>query len=206
MFTKTIAAAILAFATINVAVATNTITFVNQDSIDRTVVFTSNAGIAELEDFTLPGGEQVTKNIPADWCGNVYTADASIKNSMPGMLAEFCFNGWGGMVFFDISAIVNPGDHDNVKEIFPIGDEDKMAGCQDYTTPCLNAYNVFDDDKATHASKTSDFIALIGNLPEESSSTSSRRAGAAKKAAPAVKQVGTMAQMRGSAIVVPAKQ
>jgi len=84
---------------------------------------------------------------------------------IPGMLAEFTFNAWQGITFFDVSAIVDPNDHHGVKEIFPKNANTPMSGCQAF--PCDNCYNVWNDDWATLSSLEADYVVLIGDLGEE---------------------------------------
>jgi len=140
--------------------AQNTVTFVNQDSNDRTIYFSPSAGLSEIEPFPLPGNSAATQTFPDNWIGNFFSINDG-EDIIPGMLGEFSFNAWNGITFFDVSAIVNPNDNKGVKEIFPKNSNFPMSGCQEF--PCDNCYNL-PDDEATKSSTEQDFICLVGTL------------------------------------------
>ncbi|KAM7194961.1 hypothetical protein V8F20_007687 [Naviculisporaceae sp. PSN 640] len=142
-----------------VATAENTVTFVSQDSIDRTVFFTSNPDSADLPDVVVPGHQNVTVSFPQGWQGNWYAVQEGEPN-VPGMLGEVAFNGWNGITYFDVSAIVNPNDKNNVKQMWPAGEEEPVSGCVIF--PCNFAYYL-PDDVQTRATFTSDLFCSLGS-------------------------------------------
>ncbi|KAI0398140.1 DNase1 protein [Xylariaceae sp. FL0594] len=153
------------FAVLVGSLAANSINFVNQDGVLRTLIFTPNAGLEWLPSVDVPGHQEKNVTFPPMWCGNAYAVaeGAPIK---PGMLAEFCFGNFDAMTFFDISAIVDPTDINGVKEMFPLsqlGLEVKVAdwysGCKVF--PCNTAYYA-PDDPMTRASRETDFIVTLG--------------------------------------------
>ncbi|KAH8805893.1 hypothetical protein F5884DRAFT_464413 [Xylogone sp. PMI_703] len=152
---------VLATAAIASMAAANTITFVNQDSTARTIVFTPSAGLPEIPSLKLAGSATEVQQIPTGWIGNWYSVSDGQPN-VPGMLGEVAFDAWNGIHFFDVSAIVNPNDHNGVKEIFPKNQNTPMSGCQE-TWPCPNAYNL-PDDIATLSTTDPDLVCLVGNL------------------------------------------
>jgi len=85
-------------------------------------------------------GPSVTANqtMPDSWIGNLFSVNEGAA-IVPGMLAEFRFNGFAGATYFDVSAIVNPDDTEGVKMVFPKNNNSPISGCQ--TFPCSNAYN-----------------------------------------------------------------
>jgi hypothetical protein len=151
--------------TVAVAAAANTVTFLSQDSIKRTIYFTSNPGSSNIDSVVVPGGESVVVNIPQKWQGNWYSVSEG-KPNVPGMLGEVAFNSWGGITFFDVSAIVDPNDKNGVKKIYPASTTKTSltstlvtSGCDDY--PCNNAYYL-PDDVQTKATHETDLICTLG--------------------------------------------
>jgi len=112
---------------------------------------------------TIDLGANEVLNVPMmdNWSGNFITVVKGV-DVYQGMLGEMTFNSWGEMVYFDVSAIVNPDDHDNVKELFPKNTNLPMAGCQDF--PCNNVYNVWNEDYNTKTTLENQFICLVGTL------------------------------------------
>jgi len=144
------------------ALATNTVTFKSLDQINRKIIFTPNAGLPTIAPVEIPAGQDVPVEVPQGWIGNWFSVSEG-EAEVPGMLAEVAFNGWGGITFFDVSAIVNPNDRNGVKELFPATDDGTpVSGCKIF--PCNNAYYVWDDvqTKATHET---DLICTLGNGP-----------------------------------------
>ncbi|KAI1437306.1 hypothetical protein GGR50DRAFT_94951 [Xylaria sp. CBS 124048] len=141
----------------------NTITFINQDSTSRTIVFTGNSNVAKLPNVVVPGNRQVRVTFPNAWVGNAY----SVSQGQPfvtGMLAEFAFAGWGGITFFDVSAIVNPNDTNGIKQLFPasqlnVDPKTVFSGCENF--PCSTAY-YHPDDIATVSTRETDLICTLG--------------------------------------------
>jgi len=151
-----------------------TVTFVNQDSTNRIIAFTSNPSFDNLDPVTVPGNGVTTVNFGNKWQGNFISINEGLSLlGTLGMLGEVNFNSWDGLSWFDVSAIVNPFDYDGVKEIFPKSTNTPVAGCQDFPCPSGMVYNVPTDDTATKSSMENEFICLIGNLG--SSSTASKR-------------------------------
>lgn len=144
--------------------------FVNQDSTERTIVFTQNAGLESIPKLTLKGLETANQTFPTGWIGNWYSISKDAAD-VPGMLGEVAFDGWGGMNYFDVSAIVNPDDNNGVKEMFPLHTNTPVSGCQ--TFPCANAYNKWDDIQ-TQVSTSNELVCLLGTLSE---TTTERRRG-----------------------------
>ncbi|KAF7948071.1 uncharacterized protein EAE97_003482 [Botrytis byssoidea] len=156
-FATSILAVSAALATI---VSAGSVHFVNQDSTTRTLVFTPTSGCAEIASLTVSGDSTANQTFPTGWIGNWYSVSEGADNTS-GMLGEVCFDSWGGMTYFDVSAIVNPDDVHGVKEMFPLNTGTPMSGCQ--TFPCDNAYNL-PDDIQTQATDSDELVCLLGNL------------------------------------------
>jgi hypothetical protein len=155
---------ILAAATALASLASaNSVHFVNQDSTNRTIHFTAQSGLETIPDLKIAGLKTANQTFPTGWIGNFYSVSEGATD-VPGMLGELRFNGYAGVTFFDVSAIVNPDDVNGVKEIFPLNSNIPVSGCQ--TFPCDNCYNS-PDDVATQATDSSALVALIGNLSNE---------------------------------------
>lgn len=75
------------------------------------------------------------------------------------MLGEVRWDGFSGENYFDVSAIVNPNDHDGVKMLYPKSSKTPLSGCQ--TFPCSNAYNLPDDIQTLSTPET-ELECLIG--------------------------------------------
>lgn len=147
----------------SLAAAENVLHFVNQDSTTRTVIFTAQAGLEVIPELVIEGLGTANQTMPDSWIGNVYSVNEGAPN-VPGMLAEFRFNGFAGATYFDVSAIVNPDDTQGVKMVFPKNSNTPVSGCQKF--PCLNAYNKW-DDVATLSTDDSELVVLLGNLSSE---------------------------------------
>lgn len=138
--------------------ATNSVKFVNQDSTTRTIYFTGNPGQPEIPELTVPGSGLATQVFPDSYIGNFYSVNEGSPNT-PGMLGEVAFGGFAGATFFDVSAIVNPGDTEGVKTIHPANSATPISGCP--KMPCANQYNA-PDDVATLSTTDTELICTIG--------------------------------------------
>ncbi|KAI3316867.1 hypothetical protein HD806DRAFT_401404 [Xylariaceae sp. AK1471] len=155
-----------AFAAAATLASANSITFVNQDATQRTVVFTPNAGLQQIDSVVIAGFDETKVDFPDSWIGNAYSVSEGAPN-VPGMLAEVTFQGWNGLTYFDVSAIVNPSDTKGVKELFPANERQAkqkvaVSGCALY--PCPKVY-YHPDDIQTVTSLETDFICTLGNPP-----------------------------------------
>ncbi|KAF8860378.1 hypothetical protein BDZ45DRAFT_319923 [Acephala macrosclerotiorum] len=167
-FFSTVFPAVAALATVASA---GSVHFVNQDSTQRTIIFTQNAGLESISELVIPGLCTANQTFPTAWIGNWYSVSEGATNS-PGMLGEVRFDGFAGATYFDVSAIVSPDDTNGVKEIFPLNSNSPIAGCQEF--PCSNAYYQ-SDDVATFSTDSSDLVCLLGTASTE------RRRGAVAK-------------------------
>lgn len=140
--------------------AENTITFISQDVLDRTIYFTGNPNMPDIEPVWIEGFTNKTVDIPHGWVGNFFSVIDG-DPIVPGMLGEFAFNAWGDLTFFDVSAIVNPYDWDGVKKIWPVDDPVPFSGCDIF--PCNFAYYLPDDEQ-TKATHKTDFFCTLGNI------------------------------------------
>lgn len=136
----------------------NTVTFKSLDNVGRTVHFTPNAGGNDIEHITVPGGGSKKVEFPQGWVGNFYAVSDGQSNTA-GMLGEVAFNGWNGITFFDVSAIVNPNDHVGVKQMYPASSSTPISGCEVF--PCNNAYYL-PDDVQTKTTTETDLICTLG--------------------------------------------
>ncbi|KAI1444863.1 hypothetical protein F5Y02DRAFT_388647 [Annulohypoxylon stygium] len=157
-------------ATAATLVSANSVTFVNQDSTSRQIIFTPSAGSPAIKTITVGGNKQAKVNIPTSWIGNAYSVSQG-KPNVPGMLAEFTFQGWNDFTYFDVSAIVNPHDTVGVKQIFPASEmknspKKLVSGCLSF--PCGTAYYA-PDDIQTVTTKETDLVVTLGNTGSVSS-------------------------------------
>ncbi|CAK7239772.1 MAG: hypothetical protein STHCBS139747_001207 [Sporothrix thermara] len=156
MFSLRNAVAALAFAAS--AQATNLMTFVSTDDVDRTIYITPSAGVVGPEPVDVPGGATVAVEFVEGFIGNAYAVAAGSAN-VPGMLAEVNFQGWGGMTYFDVSAIVNPNDVDNIRLMYPAdAPHTPVSGCDPF--PCNNAYYLPDDVQTKVTDQTNIIVTL----------------------------------------------
>lgn len=136
------------------AVAANaaSVTFWTLDNIERTVYFTASPGSPDIQPVKVNNKVNTTVEFPDVYRGNFYAVQEG-KENKPGMLGEVAFGGYNGITFFDVSAIVDPNDKDNVKQMWPVDSLSPMSGCEGF--PCDNAYWVWDDvqTKATPSNK-----------------------------------------------------
>jgi len=166
-FINTILLAATALA--SVVSAQNTVKFVNQDSVDKTIVFTANAGLAAIEPLSLPALATLTQEFPTGWLGNFYSYGAGAEN-VPGMLGEVAFQGFAGATYFDVSSIVNPNDTEGVKQLYPLTEDIEakaasVSGCNvaygTTTKECTSQYNA-PDDVATVSTDLTALVCLVG--------------------------------------------
>jgi len=166
-------AAIVA-ALVSAAAAANTIEFLNQDSTNRTIYFTSNPGLTAIGPLVVGGNSNANQTFDEGWTGNFYSVSDGAVNK-PGMLGEVAWNSWDGITFFDVSAIVDPTDVVGVKQMFPADDPTVLSGCE--TFPCAHVYMAADDVQ-TQATTSTSLICTLGNAP-----ATTRRRGAVAEAA-----------------------
>lgn len=143
-----------------VASADNTVTFQSMDDCDRTVVWTGSSDIA---DTFVPAGETIAVSVPTGYTGNAYSYNVG-EEDIPGMLAEFAFDSWASSTYFDVSAIVNPDDHNGVYQMWPFDSEWPVSGCTDFA--CPNAYYL-PDDIQTKSTPSNHIVVALGGGPME---------------------------------------
>ncbi|POS88369.1 hypothetical protein EPUL_000098 [Erysiphe pulchra] len=137
----------------------NSVHFVNQDVITRTIVFTPERGQPQISSVKIQGNSAEQVTFPGGWTGNWYSVSEGAAN-VPGMLGEVSFDGFNGATYFDVSAIVNPNDNQGVKELFPAGTNKPVSGCDSF--PCENVYKKA-DDLQTLSTYSKELICLLGN-------------------------------------------
>lgn len=161
---KFFATAAILLASAAAAVA-NTVTFITEDDNSRTIYFTPSPGHAWLDSVAVSPGSTEEVSFPHGWIGNWYAVIDGEEN-VPGMLGEVTFNGWQGLTYYDVSAIVNPNDVHNVHWMYPVGHEDHRAnsdiwsGCT--TFPCDTCYNL-PDDVQTKTTRLTDLVCTLGS-------------------------------------------
>ncbi|KAK6065709.1 DNase1 protein [Seiridium cupressi] len=142
--------------------ATNTVTFVSQDSKDRKIIFTPSIGNSEIASIEVSGGATETVTFPTGWIGNWYAVCDGSSNTN-GMLGEVTFQGWNDITYFDVSAIVNANDFDGVHEMWPASQDSEstktlMSGCAVF--PCNTAYYLPDDVQTVTTTDTALYCTL----------------------------------------------
>lgn len=154
-FSKTLLALAAAVSSVSAA----TVTFVTLDSAVRTIVFTPNAGNAEIASVKVSNKEETTVTFPDVYAGNFYAIKEG-ESYFQGMLGEVTFGGANGATYFDVSAIVNATDKDNVKQMWPAESKSPKSGCRVF--PCNNAYYLADDVQ-TKVTDETDLITTLGS-------------------------------------------
>lgn len=142
------------------AVTASSVTFWTLDNITRTIYFTPSEGFAEVPSVTVSNQEKTKVTFPTEqWKGNYYAVQQGQENK-PGMLGEVNFHAWNGLSYFDVSAIVTPDDHNNVKQMWPVSSQWPMSGCEVF--PCNNAYWL-PDDVQTKVTLETDLMTTLGS-------------------------------------------
>ncbi|KAI6783024.1 uncharacterized protein J7T54_002186 [Emericellopsis cladophorae] len=118
------------------------VTFWTLDDVTRTIYFTSNEERFPMEPVTVSSAEKTTVEFADGYVGNFYAVPEG-DGPQDAMLGEVKFGGWGEMTYFDVSAIVNANDKNNVKQMWPADSQTPMSGCEVF--PCDNAYYLWDD-------------------------------------------------------------
>ncbi|KAF9783607.1 hypothetical protein IL306_008795 [Fusarium sp. DS 682] len=142
--------------------AAASVTFVTLDDKERTIIFTPDPGFEGPESVTVSSAKEVTVDFPDKYIGNFYAVQKGQENK-PGMLGEVTFGGWLGKTYFDVSAIVDPNDKHNVKQMWPKAAATPMSGCESF--PCDNCYWLPNDVQT----KVTDEVDLITTLGEGAS-------------------------------------
>lgn len=134
------------------------VTFKTLDHVQRTVYFTANDGGAAPDAVNVTNAEDTTVSFPDGFIGNFYAIEDG-KTNTPGMLGEVNFAGWLGLTYFDVSAIVDPSDHNNVKQMYPAKAKWPVSGCEVF--PCDNCY-ILPDDVQTKTTFEDHIITTLG--------------------------------------------
>ena len=138
--------------------AANSVTFQSQDDTNRRIIFTPSAGLPGIPSAWVGPYQTVRVEFPHGWIGNWYAVSQG-RPDIPGMLGEVTFQGWNDITYFDVSAIVNPGDHEGVQELYPAGRNEPVSGCKNW--PCNNAYYM-PDDIQTKTTYETDLVCTLG--------------------------------------------
>jgi len=138
----------------------NTVEFISQDSTDRTIIFTEQEGQPKVNSLELKGLSNASVDFPHGWIGNFYSVSKGQPN-VPGMLGELRWDGWDGINFFDISAIVNKNDIHGVKTLAPKNSGKPLSGCESYEQFCNLAYYL-PDDVQTQSTKEKELVCTVG--------------------------------------------
>lgn len=136
-----------------------TVTFWTLDDVQRTVYFTPSVGNAEIAPVNCDNTKNVTVTFPDNYIGN-FNAVTQGQPKTDGMLGEVTFGGYAGKTFFDVSAIVNAADKNNVKQMWPKGALAPMSGCVVF--PCPDAYYL-PDDVQTKVTDSVDLMTTLGS-------------------------------------------
>ncbi|PHH68762.1 hypothetical protein CDD82_296 [Ophiocordyceps australis] len=129
------------------------------DDVQRDIHFDPSQGSSSIESVKVSNKENTTVEFPDVWVGNFYAIPEG-KEKKPGMLGEINFSGWIGLTYFDVSAIVDPNDHENVKQMWPVDTQTPMSGCEVF--PCDNAYWL-PDDVQTKVTKETTLMTTLGS-------------------------------------------
>jgi hypothetical protein len=156
------------------ASAQNTVEFINQDKTTRTIYFTQQEGLAAIDPVTITGLAKYTVTFATGWIGNWFSVSEGAA-VVPGMLGEVSWNGWDGLTWFDVSAIVNPNDCDGVKTISPKSSGTPYSGCENYENGCDNVYYAADDVQTKSTLETT-LVCTLGNPVSESKPKGRRHA------------------------------
>ncbi|PHH61905.1 hypothetical protein CDD81_7769 [Ophiocordyceps australis] len=129
------------------------------DDVQRDIYFDPSEGSSRIDSVKVSNKENTTVEFPDVWVGNFYAIPEG-KEKKPGMLGEVNFSGWIGLTYFDVSAIVDPNDHQNVKQMWPVDTQTPMSGCEVF--PCDNAYWL-PDDVQTKVTKETTLMTTLGS-------------------------------------------
>ncbi|EQL02905.1 hypothetical protein G6O67_005246 [Ophiocordyceps sinensis] len=135
------------------------ITFWTLDDVQRTIYFVGNPGASEMAPVVVDRQENKTVKFAYNWEGNFYAIQYGWANK-PGMLGEVQFAGWLNKTYFDVSAIVNGTDINNVKQMWPMIGQRPMSGCEKF--PCDNCYRL-PDDRQTKVTDENHLMTTLGS-------------------------------------------
>ncbi|KAK0674141.1 hypothetical protein QBC41DRAFT_333170 [Cercophora samala] len=149
----------LALAWVGTALAEPKVTFLNQDHKHRTIVFTPSVPHKKIEPLRVPAHQEVTQSFPHGWVGNWWSVTDG-KPWVPGMLGEVTFNGYMGLTYFDVSAIVNNKDTNGVKMMWPRKSASSTSGCDHFS--CGNEYT-YPDEEQTKTTDEDHLMCTLGD-------------------------------------------
>ncbi|KAK4204340.1 hypothetical protein QBC40DRAFT_165156 [Triangularia verruculosa] len=148
-----------ALAWLGTAFAEPKVTFINQDGKHRTIVFTPSVPHKQIKPVRVPAHQEVTVGFPHGWIGNWWSVTDG-KEWVPGMLGEVTFNGYMGLTYFDVSAIVNNKDTNGVKMMWPYKSAWPTSGCDKFS--CGNEYT-FPDEVQTKTTDEDHLMCSLGD-------------------------------------------
>jgi len=146
--------------------ASGKVSWISNDDLNRVVHCTPSPGSSELPSINLPAGQTVDSSFPSKWEGNCWGVIDGETNTGGGMLAEFCWQAWDGINFFDVSSIVDANDTNNVKLMLPADGRTPTSGCQDVSPGMCDNMYILPDDVQTQSTRENHILVHLGAFSE----------------------------------------
>ncbi|KAF7959231.1 hypothetical protein EAE96_002746 [Botrytis aclada] len=143
----------------------NTLQFISQDTNERTVFFTPNAGSAELPSFFVPARSVDTNavvHLPQGWSGSFKAVLSGENPDVPKVTGEITFQGWQGATYYTVSAVQNCCDNSGIRYL-AAEYSGPTSGCIQAPFPCTESYSR-PGDIQVKSSPDVDFICILGEI------------------------------------------
>ena len=161
----------------------NSVLFVSQDGIDRTVWSVASKQNEAIAPRKLLGYTNITIFYPPKWSGSIKTTTPEQDFVTPAVHMEVTFNGDGDRTFYNMEAINALDDNTGIHYVYHAAGKEHGAGCPSF--PCHgdgdgNVFNTWDDYRTPSGMSNivtvpeSELTALVGTpegklvaMPEE---------------------------------------
>ncbi|KAF5877872.1 putative dnase1 protein [Botrytis fragariae] len=148
-----------------VPVMGNTLQFLSQDTKERTVFFTPNAGSAEVPSFFVPASSvdgNAVVHFPQGWSGSFKAVLSGESPDVPKVTGEITFQGWQGETYYTVSAVQNCCDNSGIRSLASQFTS-PISGCIEAPFPCTASYSR-PGDIQVKSSPDIDFMCILGEF------------------------------------------
>ncbi|KAF7906870.1 hypothetical protein EAF00_001148 [Botryotinia globosa] len=143
----------------------NSLQFLSQDNIERTIFFTPNAGSAEVSSFFVPAASANTNAVvrfPQGWSGSFKAILSGETPDVPKITGEITFQGWQGETYYAVSAVQNCCDNSGIRSLASQFTS-PVSGCIIAPFPCTDSYSR-PGNIQVKSSPHVDFMCLLGEF------------------------------------------
>ncbi|TGO13401.1 hypothetical protein BTUL_0070g00300 [Botrytis tulipae] len=140
----------------------NSLQFLSQDNIERTIFFTPNTGSAEVPSFFVPA-----ISVDGIWSGSFKAVLSGENPDFPKITGGITFQGWQGETYYAVSAVQNSCDNSGIRALAPKA-HGLTSGCIQAPFPCTESYSR-PGDIQVKSSPDVDFISVMAEYYQANS-------------------------------------